>query len=93
VGDAAVVGRRHVRNGAISTKTENTGMRVTIQILPDQQATLDVGPTGDLAFITASSGNRDQSLDNLLAAACKATGGSQGCGRRSKKLRDFKLTL
>ena len=70
VGDAAVAGRQHVRNGAISIKTENNGMRVTIPILPDQQATLDVGPTGDLAFITASSGNRDdQSLDNLLGPA------------------------
>ena len=69
-------------------------MGVTIQILPDQQATPDVGPIGDLAFITASSGNRDdQSLDNLLAAACKATGIRKGAGAGAKKPRDFKLTL
>ena len=76
-GDAAVVGKQHVRNGVISIQTEKTGMWVTIPILPELQATLDAGPTGDLAFIAnASNGNplTKESLGNLFAEACKAAG-------------------
>ncbi|WP_049810386.1 tyrosine-type recombinase/integrase [Bradyrhizobium japonicum] len=75
-GDAAVVGKQHVRNGVISIQTEKTGMWVTIPILPELQATLDAGPTGDLAFIAASSGNplTKESLGNLFRDACRAAG-------------------
>jgi integrase len=76
-GDAAVVGKQHVRNGVISIETEKTGMWVTIPILPELQATLDAGPTGDLAFIAnASNGNplTKESLGNLFAEACRAAG-------------------
>jgi integrase len=76
-GDAAVVGKQHVRSGVISIETEKTGMWVTIPILPELQATLDAGPTGDLAFIAnASNGNplTKESLGNLFAEACKAAG-------------------
>src|ERR1700716_543744 len=76
-GDAAVVGKQHVRNGVISIETEKTGMWVTIPILPELQATLDAGPTGDLAFIAnASNGNplTKESLGNLFAEACKEAG-------------------
>jgi integrase len=70
-GDAAVVGKQHVRNGVISIQTEKTGMWVTIPILPELQATLDASPTGDLAFIAASSANvmTKESLGNLVAEA------------------------
>jgi integrase len=76
-GDAAVVGKQHVRNGVIELDTEKTGMRVSIPVLPVLQATLDAGPTGDLAFIAnASNGNplTKESLGNLFAEACKAAG-------------------
>lgn len=75
-GDAAIVGRQHVRNGVISIDTEKTGMRVTIPILPELQKTLDAGPTGDLAFIAASNGNplTKESLGNLFRDACRAAG-------------------
>jgi integrase len=76
-GDAAVVGKQHVRNGVISIQTEKTGMWVTIPILPELQATLNAGPTGDLAFI-ANAGNGNpltkESLGNLFTEACKAAG-------------------
>jgi integrase len=52
-------------------------MWVTIPILPELQATLDAGPTGDLAFIaTTGNGNplTKESLGNLFAEACKAAG-------------------
>ncbi|MDP2355730.1 MAG: tyrosine-type recombinase/integrase [Beijerinckiaceae bacterium] len=76
-GDAAVVGKQHVRNGVITIDTEKTGMRVTIPILPELQATLDAGPTGDLAFIgNGTNGNplTKESLGNLFAEACRAAG-------------------
>jgi integrase len=76
-GDAAVVGKQHVRNGVITIDTEKTGMRVTIPILPELQATLDAGPTGDLAFIAnGTNGNplTKESLGNLFAQACRAAG-------------------
>jgi integrase len=49
-GDAARLGRQHVRNGVIEIDTEKTGMRVTIPILPVLQASLKAGPVGELAF-------------------------------------------
>lgn len=76
-GDAAVVGWQHVRNGIISLQTEKTGIWVHIPILPELKATLEAGPTGDLAFIAnASNGNpmTKESLGNLFAEACRAAG-------------------
>jgi integrase len=74
-GDAATVGWQHVRNGVISIQTEKTGIWVHIPILPDLKATLEAGPTGDLAFI-ANASNRNpmskESLGNLFAEACRA---------------------
>ena len=75
-GDAAVVGKQHVRNGVIEIDTEKTGMRVTIPILPVLQATLNAGPVGELAFIATKSGQplTKESLGNLFADACRAAG-------------------
>lgn len=75
-GDAARLGRQHVRDGIISLDTEKTGVRVTLPILPELRATLDAGPTGDLAFIAAANGNplTKESLGNLFAEACRAAG-------------------
>ena len=75
-GDAAVVGKQHVRNGVIEIDTEKTGMRVTIPILPVLQATLGAGPVGELAFIATKSGQpmTKESLGNAFADACRAAG-------------------
>ena len=75
-GDAAVVGWQHVKNGVISLQTEKTGIWVHIPILPELKATLEAGPTGDLAFIATSNGNpmSKESLGNLFAEACRAAG-------------------
>lgn len=75
-GDAAVVGRQHVRNGVISIQTEKTGMWVTIPILPVLQATLDAGPVGDLAFISTKAGHplAKESLGNAFREACRQAG-------------------
>lgn len=75
-GDAAVLGKQHIRNGAIAIDTEKTGMRVTIPIQAELQATLDAGPTGDLAFIATTSGDpmTKESLGNAFRDACRAAG-------------------
>ena len=75
-GDAAVVGRQHVRDGIITLDTEKNGMRVTIPILPMLQATLDAGPVGDLAFISKKGGAplTKKTLGNAFREACKAAG-------------------
>lgn len=61
IGDVAIPGRQHlkqrtimidgepVRRTVISIDSEKTGMRVELPLLPQLEATLDAGPTGDLA--------------------------------------------
>jgi integrase len=75
-GDAAVVGRQHVRDGVISIHTEKTGMLVTIPILAELQKTLDAGPTGDLTFIATRAGlpMTKVGLGNRFREACDAAG-------------------
>jgi integrase len=61
----------------ISLQTEKTGIWVHIPILPELQATLQAGPTGDLAFIgNATNGNplTKEVVGNLFAEACRAAG-------------------
>jgi len=60
----------------ISLQTEKTGIWVHIPILPELAATLQAGPTGDLAFIANARGNpmTKESLGNLFAEACRAAG-------------------
>jgi integrase len=85
-GDAAVVGKQHVRDGVISLYTEKTGTLVTIPILPELQETLDAGPLGDLAWFAKLNGApmTKESVGNFFADACKAAGivGKSGHGVR-----------
>lgn len=75
-GDAARVGKQHIRDGCIVIDTEKTGMRVTIPIMPELAATLETGPVGDLALIATGAGNplEKESLGNLFRDASKAAG-------------------
>lgn len=75
-GDAAQVGKQHVKDGSISINTEKTGIRVTIPIQPELQATLDAGPVGDLAFIATAAGvpMTKESLGNAFRDACRSAG-------------------
>jgi integrase len=75
-GDAAKLGKQHVRHGLIEIDTEKTGMRVTIPVLPVLQATLNAGPVGELAFIATRDGQplTKESLGNTFADACRAAG-------------------
>ncbi len=75
-GDAARLGRQHVRDGVITLDTEKTGVRVVLPILPELRASLDAGPTGDLAFIATVAGNpmTKESIGTLFREACRAAG-------------------
>ena len=75
-GDAAALGKQHIKNGVISIETEKTGTRVTIPVLDVLQKTLDAGPTGDLAFIATKKGDpmTKESVGNAFRDACRAAG-------------------
>jgi integrase len=75
-GDAAVVGKQHVRNGVISLQTEKTGQWVHIPMLDVLKRTLDDGPTGDLSFNATLRGTpfAKEALGNAFKDACKAAG-------------------
>jgi len=75
-GDAATVGKQHVRNGVISIQTEKTGEWVHIPMLDVLKRTLDAGPTGDLAFICTAQGKPyvKEALGNAFKDACRAAG-------------------
>ena len=73
-GDAVMFGRQHVRNGVATFRTEKSGETVTITmpVLPILQATLDAGPTGELAFIAGGKGKplTKESFGSMFKTAC-----------------------
>jgi integrase len=75
-GDAAKVGKQHVRNGVISIQTEKTKQWVHIPMLDILKRTLDAGPTGDLSFNATKAGRpfAKEALGNAFKDACKAAG-------------------
>lgn len=75
-GDAVTLGRQHVRNGVATIKTEKTGEVVSIAILPPLVASIEAGPTGDLAFIVGENGKplTKESFGNFFREWCKAAG-------------------
>lgn len=80
-GDAARLGRQHVRNGVISLRTEKTGSLVEIPILPVLQSVIDASKTGDLAFIACNDGRpmTKESFGNWFKEAAKAAGVPGNC--------------
>ena len=75
-GDAARVGRQHVRDGVILMRTEKTNTQVAIPILPELKAVIDASPTGDLALIARHDGQpmAKEGFGNWFKDACKAAG-------------------
>jgi integrase len=79
-GDAVRLGRQHIRNidgqTVFTMKTEKTGAVVTVEILPEFDATLRAGPCGDLAFIAGANGRpmTKESFGNEFREACRAAG-------------------
>jgi len=75
-GDAAALGRQHVRNGVITLRTQKTGKPVIVPVLPPLAASIAAAPTGDLAFIAGPTGRpyTKESFGNWFREACKAAG-------------------
>lgn len=75
-GDAARVGRPHVRDGVIRIQTEKTGEWVAIRMARPLIEALEAGPVGELTFITGEAGRplRKESLGNMFRAACRKAG-------------------
>jgi integrase len=75
-GDAVRLGRRHVRNGIASLRTEKTGTEVHIPVLPPLYEALRLGQTSELAFICRATGKpmTKESFGNAFADACRAAG-------------------
>ena len=75
-GDAALVGRQHLRNGKIYLKTQKTDTPVALLVLPALAQTLAAGPFGDLTFIIGASGRpmTKESFGNEFRDACRAAG-------------------
>lgn len=75
-GDAAVLGRQHIRDGVISFRTAKTGQQVTIPLLPQLAEIINATKTGDLAFIAKSDGcpMGKGSFGAWFRSACKAAG-------------------
>jgi integrase len=75
-GDAARVGRQHVKNGEISIVTEKSPTPVTIEILKPLADTLAAGPIGDMSFIVGRYGLplTSRGLGRKFGAACRAAG-------------------
>ncbi len=55
-GDAARLGRQHVKDGVIQIKAEKTGAQLSIPVLPELQRAIDATPIGNLTFVAAQSG-------------------------------------
>jgi integrase len=75
-GDAAQLGKQHVRAGIITINTEKTGTRVEIPMLPELARTLKAGPIGDLAYIATADGRpmSKEVVGNLFRQACRKAG-------------------
>ena len=77
-GDAARLGRQHIRNGVIALDTEKSQgqMRVTIPVLPELADIIAAGPIGELSIIASKKGQplRKEVIGNLFKQACEAAG-------------------
>jgi integrase len=77
-GDAARVGKQHISKGTIVLPTEKSQGRTVVHLplLDVLKRTLDVGPTGDLAFICTPQGQPyvKEALGNAFKDACVAAG-------------------
>jgi integrase len=75
-GDAAMLGRQHIRDATFFFRTAKTGQQIVIPVLPELAAIITATKTGDLAFIATAHGlpMTKESFGNWFRAACKAAG-------------------
>ena len=76
-GDAASLGRQHIRNGEIKLRAKKNGMAVTIPLLPELARVIAATETGDLTFIARERGGQPMTKEgfgNWFRKACNAAG-------------------
>jgi integrase len=78
-GDAAAVGRQHVRDGVIQIRTGKTDTPLYIPILPALADAIDAGPIGEMSFLVTKYRRpfTKESLGNLFREWCDAAGVSK----------------
>ena len=71
-GDAAVLGRQHVKDGMIAIRTEKTGQLVRIPVSEALAAAIEATPSKGLTFIAQANGQgmTKESLGNWFHDAC-----------------------
>lgn len=75
-GDAATLGRQHVKDGVITIRTQKTGAVVSFPSLPELAEATATTECGDLAFVAKSNGAplTVSAFSAMFDAACKAAG-------------------
>lgn len=75
-GDAARLGRQHVKDGIIRIRTEKNGMLVTLPMLPILDEIIGASPTGDMTFVATRGGRgmTKESFGNWFRDVCTAAG-------------------
>ena len=75
-GDAAMVGRQHIRDGVITLRTAKTSQQIAIPVLPELAEAIAATKTGDLTFIAKGDGApmTKESFGNWFRLACRAAG-------------------
>lgn len=76
-GDVAVLGRQHIRDGAIRIRTGKTDTELFLPILPELKRVIDATPTKGLALISSERTGRPmtkEGLGNWFSKACDAAG-------------------
>ena len=75
-GDAALLGRQHVKDGWAAMKTEKTKTVVYFPIFDELAEAIQDGPTGDLTFIVGEKGRPfvKEAFGNAFREACMAAG-------------------
>ena len=78
-GDAATVGRQHVRDGVIQIRTGKTDTPLYIPILPALADAIDAGPIGEMSFLVTKYRRpfTKESLGNLFREWCDEAGVSK----------------
>jgi integrase len=75
-GDAARLGRQHIKNGRISVATEKTGTQVTIPLAPELVEAIKAVKLKGLTFVAQGNGQplTKESFGNWFGETCKGAG-------------------
>ena len=94
-GDAARLGRQHIKNGRISVATEKTGTQVTIPLAPELVDAIKAVKLKGLTFVAQENGQplTKESFGNWFGEACKVAGLKGYNAHGLRKLAAIRLAL